>query len=104
MMKKALDEQVRVKQAAMLKERAQEREWVQKEQARISIWNEEERKKIEEEKKKYAVIRQQREQQEERLLRHSVQLVQLECRALFLAHDSNHRHFRRFAFAPNNGG
>ena len=63
MMKKALDEQVRVKQAALLKERQQEREGVQKEQARVAVWNEEERKKIEEEKKKYSVVRLQREQQ-----------------------------------------
>ena len=46
-MKKALDEQVRVKQAAALKERAQEREWLLKEQARVKIWNEEEKKKME---------------------------------------------------------
>jgi len=63
MVKKALDEQVRVKQAAVLKERAQEREWVDKEQSRVAIWNTEEAKKIEEEKQKYVVIRQQREQQ-----------------------------------------
>jgi len=62
-MKKALDEQVRVKQAAMLKERSQDREWLLKEQSRVAIWNAEEAKKIEEEKKKYMVIRAQREQQ-----------------------------------------
>ena len=63
LMKKALDEQVRVKQAAMLKERSEEREWLLKEQARVAIWNQEERRKIEEDKNKYKVIRQQREQQ-----------------------------------------
>ena len=56
-LKKELDEQIRVKQAAMLKERAQDREWLQREQARVLIWNEEEKKKIAEEKKKYAEIR-----------------------------------------------
>ena len=35
-LKKELDEQIRVKQAAMLKERAQDREWLQREQARLS--------------------------------------------------------------------
>ena len=62
-LKKELDEQIRVKQAAMLKERAQDREWLHREQARVAIWNEEEKKKIAEEKKKYAEIRVQREQQ-----------------------------------------
>ena len=62
-LKKELDEQIRVKQAAMLKERAQDREWLHREQARVLIWNEEEKKKIAEEKKKYAEIRLQREQQ-----------------------------------------
>ena len=38
-LKKELDEQIRVKQAAMLKERAQDREWLQREQARVLIWN-----------------------------------------------------------------
>ena len=62
-LKKELDEQIRVKQAAMLKERAQDREWLHREQARVLIWNEEEKKKIAEEKRKYAEIRVQREQQ-----------------------------------------
>jgi len=62
-MKKALDEQVRTKQATVLKERAQEREWLHREQARVLIWNEEEKKKIVEERSKYAEIRLQREQQ-----------------------------------------
>ena len=62
-LKKELDEQIRVKQAAMLKERSQDREWLQREQARVLIWNEEEKKKIAEEKRKYAEIRVQREQQ-----------------------------------------
>ena len=52
-MKRALDEQVRVKQAAMLKERAQEREWLHREQARVLVWNDEEKKKIAEERSKY---------------------------------------------------
>lgn len=62
-MKKVLDEQVRVKQAIVLKERAQDREWLHREQARVLIWNEEEKKKIAEERSKYAEIRVQREQQ-----------------------------------------
>lgn len=62
-MKKVLDEQVRVKQAIVLKERAQDREWLHREQARVLIWNEEEKKKIAEERSKYAEIRLQREQQ-----------------------------------------
>ena len=62
-LKKELDEQIRVKQAAMLKERAQDREWLQREQARVLIWNAEEKRKIAEEKRKYAEIRVQREQQ-----------------------------------------
>ena len=63
MMKKFLDEQVRVKQAIVIKERAQDREWLHREQARVLIWNEEEKKKIAEERSKYAEIRLQREQQ-----------------------------------------
>jgi hypothetical protein len=62
-LKQALDEQVRVKQAAMLKERAQEREWLVKEQARVKVWNAEEARKIAEEKSKADVIRSAREQQ-----------------------------------------
>ena len=46
-LKKELDEQIRVKQAAMLKERAQEREWVEKEQMDFTNV-----KKVEEQKEK----------------------------------------------------
>ena len=45
--------QVRVKQATVLKERAQEREWLHREQARVLVWNDEEKKKIAEERSKY---------------------------------------------------
>ena len=58
-----LDEQIRVKQAALLKERAQEKEWVDKEKVRVAIWNGEEKKKIAESKVKQERLQVQRQQQ-----------------------------------------
>ena len=49
-MRRALDEQVRLKQEAALREREADKEWVHKEQDRIKIWNEEEKKKIAEQR------------------------------------------------------
>jgi len=62
-MKKALDAQVRYQQEAILKERAEEIEWVKKEQARVMVWNQEEKNKIAETKAKNDRIKEQREQQ-----------------------------------------
>eukprot|EP00966_Prymnesium_polylepis_P300082 6934562-Prymnesium_polylepis.1 len=51
-MRKALDEQVRLKQETIIRERDADKEWVGKEQERIKIWNEEEKKKIAEQRAK----------------------------------------------------
>lgn len=62
-LKKSLDQQVRYQQAAILREREEDREWLKKEQERIAIWNDEERNKIAETNKKNQSIKAQREQQ-----------------------------------------
>ena len=62
-MKAALDAQMRMQQESLMRERAEDIEWVKKEQERVKIWNEEERKKIELQKNKEETIRKQREQQ-----------------------------------------
>jgi len=62
-MRKALDEQVRLKQDALIREREADKEWVQKEQERIRIWNQEERDKIAEQRSKEEAVKEQREKQ-----------------------------------------
>jgi len=62
-MRKALDEQVRLKQETIIRERDADKEWVGKEQERIKIWNEEEKKKIAEQRAKEETVREQREKQ-----------------------------------------
>jgi len=62
-MKAALDMQVRMAQEATMREKEEDRVWVQKEQERIAIWNEEEKIKIASQKQKEGTIRKQREQQ-----------------------------------------
>jgi hypothetical protein len=62
-MKAALDAQVRMQQEVIMRERDEDREWVQREQERIKIWNEEERTKINQQRVKQERITKQREQQ-----------------------------------------
>lgn len=62
-MRKALDEQVRSKQAEIIRERAADKEWVAKEQERILIWNQEEKNKLAEQRSKEEAVREQRERQ-----------------------------------------
>uniref|UniRef100_A0A7S4B4K4 Trichohyalin-plectin-homology domain-containing protein n=2 Tax=Chrysotila carterae TaxID=13221 RepID=A0A7S4B4K4_CHRCT len=61
--KKALDEQLRLKQAAALREKQADRLWAQAQNERIQAWEEEEKKKIVEKKSKEASVRAQREAQ-----------------------------------------
>jgi len=62
-MKAALDLQIRLQHEAAVREKEEDREWVQREQERIAIWNKEEEVKIEATKAKEMNIRKQREQQ-----------------------------------------
>jgi len=61
--RKALDEQIRMKQAAIAKERLQDGAWSVQEAERLKVWKTEEEKKIAENKAKEAVIREQRMRQ-----------------------------------------
>ena len=59
-MKAALDLQIRLQHEATVREKEEDREWVQREQERIVIWNKEEEVKIEATKAKEMNIRKQR--------------------------------------------
>ena len=62
-MRASLDEQVRLQQEALKRDRVEEMQWVKMEQDRIKVWNNEEKVKIEQVKAKEESIKSQRAQQ-----------------------------------------